>query len=342
MADELTGAQKAAIVLTLLGEEAGAEVLKHLQDEEVRAITMEIAQIKMIDPSRHEQVLGEFHDLIRGSRGLELAGPHLAKKMLALARPDVADKLLHELEPRRVRDADEDGPIAPPPELPDIVLEAPSRRLAMLLSEEPPQTVALIMALLPPRKAARVMKTMETERRLEVTRRMAAIQEVQPEVVKRIGRVLEESLKAICEEPLVPLDGVQAASDTLQGLGRAVGQEIVDELSEDYPELGKQLRDMLFTFDMIGLLNDRDTQEVLKQVDRSTLALALKAAEPDLQIQFYKNMSERASQMLKEEMEFLGAPKVSEIELAQRQIIELVLKLEKEGAISIEEQAVAG
>ncbi len=341
MAEEMSGTTRAAIVLTMLGEDAAAGVLRNLQDDEVRAITMEIARIKMVDPTEHEEILEEFYELIQDSRGLELAGPPLAKRLLALAHPEKADRLINALEPRRVRDEDEEGPVTPPPELPDLVLSSPAKRIAMLLGEEPPQTVALVLALLPPKKSGRIMAMMDTERRLDVTRRMASISEIQPDVVTRVGAVLEESLKALSEEPLVPLDGVQAASDTLQGLGRAVGQEIVDELGEEHPELAKQLRDMLFTFEMLKSLGDRDVQEVLKQVDRGALSLALKAADPEMQILFFRNMSDRASQMLKEEMEFLGTPKVAEIEAAQRMIIDLVLKLEKEGAITIEDQAVA-
>lgn len=341
MADEMSGTTRAAIVLTMLGEDAAAGILRNLQDDEVRAITMEIARIKMVDPTEHEEILEEFYELIQDSRGLELAGPPLAKRLLALAHPEKADRLINALEPRRVRDEDEEGPMTPPPELPDMVLSSPAKRIAMLLGEEPPQTVALVLALLPPKKSGRIMAMMDTERRLDVTRRMASISEIQPDVVTRIGAVLEESLKALSEEPLVPLDGVQAASDTLQGLGRATGQEIVDELGEEHPELAKQLRDMLFTFEMLKSLGDRDVQEVLKQVDRGALSLALKAADPEMQILFFRNMSDRASQMLKEEMEFLGTPKVAEIESAQRMIIDLVLKLEKEGTITIEDEAVA-
>ncbi len=340
MAEQLTGTQKAAIALSLMGEDTAALVLKNLEDDEVRAITMEIARTKMIDPSEHEEIVEELYQMIQDSRGLELAGPPLAKRLLALAHPEDADRLIHALEPKRTRDEDEEGPLAPPPELPDTVVAAPAKRIAMLLGEEPPQTVALVCALLPPKKAARIMSMMEAQRRLDVTRRMASISEIQPDVVARIGTVLEEALMALSEEPLVPLDGVQAASDALQGLGRATGQEIVDELGEEHPELAKQLRDMLFTFEMLKSLGDRDVQEVLKQVDRGALSLALKGADPEMQILFFRNMSERASQMLKEEMEFLGTPKLSEIETSQRMIIDLVLKLEKEGAITIEEDAV--
>ncbi|RMG43593.1 MAG: flagellar motor switch protein FliG [Acidobacteria bacterium] len=339
MPEELSGATKAAIVLSLIGEEAAAKVLEHLDKKEVRRVTMEIAGIEMIDATRYESVLEEFRQMLEQSRGLELAGPPLARRLLAKACPDDADRIMGEIAPRRRVD-DEDGPPPPPPELPEVVVRAPVRRLAMLLADEPPQTVALVLALLPPRKAARLLAMMNREQRIEVTRRMASMNEVRSEVVARVGEVLSQRLDELCDEPLVPLDGIQTAADRLTNLGRANGQEIVEALSEGFPELATQLRDILFTFDMLRGLGDRDAQEVLKQVDRSTLALALKGADPELHAIFFRNMSERAGQMLKEEMEFLGAPKLADIEKAQRTIIDLVLKLEKEGTISLEEQAV--
>jgi flagellar motor switch protein FliG len=343
MDEEMTGARKAAILMTMLGEEAASKVLRNLEDQEVRAITFEISRLETVDFDKHRRVLEEFLGMVQSSRGVELAGPPLAKRLLQLARPEAVDKIIDDLEPKEVWDEDEYGPKLPAPKLPDVILAASSRRLAMLLAEEPPQTVALVLALLPPRKAARIMGLLAPEIRLEVTRRMASITEIQPEVVNRVGSVLEEALHELTEEPVVPMDGIQRATDALQSLGRSNGTEIVEELSETYPELAEQLRNLLFTFDMLALLQDRDVQEVLKQIDRSTLAMALKGADPDLQMLFYRNMSERASEMLQEEMEFLGAPRVAEIEMAQRQILDLVLKLEKEGVITIEEEAsVAG
>ena len=336
----LTGVQKAALLVTLIGEEAATKLLACLEEEEVRRIAAEIARIKMVDPSEHEPILEEFTRMVNEARGLELAGLPLAKRLVGQARPHDADRILQQIEPRRIPDPDEVQPDVEPPELPETILATPSRRLAMLLHDEPPQTVALVLAHLPPRKAARIMAAMEPDRRIEVTRRMASIREVREEVVREIGRVLEERLATICDEPIIPFDGIQSAADALTSLGRATGQEIVEALQDDYPELAQQLRDMLFTFDMLIGLGDRDCQEVLKQVDRATLALALSGAAPEIRDLFFRNMSERAAQMLKEEMEFLGSPKVSEIEQAQRSIIELVLRLEKEGAISLEDQAV--
>ncbi|MEN6524909.1 MAG: flagellar motor switch protein FliG [Candidatus Polarisedimenticolia bacterium] len=332
----MAGVQKAAILMTLIGEEGAAAVLNELEGDEVKAITAEIAKIKMIDPSQHASVLVEFQDMIQDARALELAGAPLARRLLSRVRPgEDAEKIMKQLEPRRNRE--EDGADLPLPELPESLVSAPARRLSMLLQDEPAQTVALVLAHLPPRRAAQVMNAMDPERRIEVTRRMASIKEVRPEVVTRVGAVLEGRLAAICDEPLIPMNGVQTAADTLQSLGRAAGGEIVDALAESCPELSQQLRDMLFTFDMLLALKDRDAQEVLKMVDRGTLALALKGADPELQELFFRNMSERAASMLKEEMEFLGAPRLADVEAAQRSIIDMVLRLEKEGAITLEE-----
>jgi flagellar motor switch protein FliG len=340
MAESLTGLQKAAILMTLIGEDAATSVLKKLETTEVRQITMEIAALDMVDPSRYESVLEEFHDLVRDARGLERAGAPLARRLLSRARPDEADRLMGEIAPRKVRDEDDED-LGPTPKLPESIVAATTRRLGMLLRDEPPQTIALVLALLPPRKAARLLAGMDPAPRIEVTRRMAGIREIRPNVVDRIGTTLERQLAEIAEDPLVPLDGVRTAADALTNLGRSTGQEIVEALEDGFPELSAQLRDMLFTFEMLMGLGDRDAQEVLKQVDRAQLSLALKGADPELQMLFFRNMSERAGQMLKEEMEFLGAPKVSDIEQAQKTMVELVLKLEKEGAISLEEQGVA-
>lgn len=337
----MSGVQKAAYLMTLIDRRGASKVLQNLEPDEVRKITLEIAKIRMIDASQHRIVLEEFLGLVGQARGLELAGPDLARSLLTASHPEQAAKIVNELEPRRVRDADEDGGEVSLPMLPESLAGAPSRRLALLLNGEPPQTVALVLAHLAPRKAARVMMLLPAEARQEITRRLAAIKEVRTDVVSRVAAVLEQRLASISEEPMVPMNGVQAAAETLTGMGRAAGKEIVEALSDDHPDLAKQLRDMLFTFDMLRGLKDRDVQELLRQVDRSSLALALKGADPDLLQLFLNNISERAGQMLQEEMDLLGAPKLAEIERAQRAIIELALKLENEGAITLEDTAVA-
>ena len=338
-AEQLTGTQKAAILMALIGEEAAGNVLKHLDQAEIRQVTMEIAKLKMIDPSDYADVLREFVDMVANARGLERAGPHLARKLLQRAMPGEVDRLVRDLDRHAVHDDEDEACEARLPELPEALLRASSRRLAMLLAEEAPQTAALVLAHLPPRKAARILLLLPAERRNDVTRRMATIREIRPDVVQRVAQVLEAKLSALNEEPLVPMNGVQTAADALTRMGRSAGKEIVEAMSEDFPDLSRQLSAMLFTFDMLRGLGDRDCQEVLRQVDRSTLALALKGGDPEVTQRFVSNMSERASQMLTEEMDLMGAPRLAEIERAQQAVIELVLKLEAEGSITLEEAA---
>jgi flagellar motor switch protein FliG len=338
-AEMLTGTQKAAILMALIGEDAAGNVLRHLDPAEIRQITTEIARIRMIDPSAYAGVLREFVELVANARGLEPAGPRLARKLLQRAMPEEADRLVRDPDERKVRDDEDERDEVRLPDLPEPLMRASSRRIAMLLVDEAPQTAALVLAHLPPRKAARIMLLLPVERRLEVTRRMATIREIRPDVVQRVAQVLQDRLAAINEEPLVPVNGVQTAADTLTRMGRSAGNEIVEAMSEEFPDLSRQLRDMLFTFDMLRGLGDRDAQEVLRQVDRSTLALALKGGDPEVMQRFTNNMSERAAQMLTEEMDLIGAPRLAEIERAQRTIIELVLKLEAEGLVALEETA---
>jgi flagellar motor switch protein FliG len=335
----LTGTQKAAILMALIGEEAAGNVLEHLDPAEIRQITREIARIRMIDPSAHAGVLREFVEMVASARGLEPAGPHLARKLLQRTMPDEVDRLVEDPDRDEVRDDEDERGEVRLPDLPAPLMRASSRRIAMLLAEEAPQTAALVLAHLPPRKAARIMLLLPVERRLEVTRRMATIREIRPDVVQRVAQVLQDKLAAIDEEPFVPVNGVQTAADTLTRMGRAAGKEIVEAMSGDFPDLSRQLRDMLFTFDMLRGLGDRDAQELLRQVDRGALALALKGSDPEVTQRFLNNMSERAAQMLVEEMDLIGAPRLADIERAQRTIIELVLKLEAEGLVVLEEAA---
>lgn len=330
----LTGREKAAILVAMIGEEAAGKVLEHLEPEEVRALALEVARIRMIDPSRQAPVLGEFVELVANARGLERAGPHLARRLLGRVMPEEVDRLIRDPNPPSLREEEERTPL---PELPAALTAASTRRLALLLGEEAPQTAALVLAHLPPRRAARVLLALEAERRLEVTRRMASIREVRPDVLSRVAEALVSRLSAIDEQPVVPIDGVQAAAGALTKMGRAAGREIVDAMADDFPDLSRQLRDLLFTFDMLRGLSDRDCQELLRQVDRNTLAVALKAADPELLDMFTRNMSERAAQMLIEEMDLVGAPRLAEIERAQRTIVDLVLALEAEGSVALEE-----
>ncbi len=335
----LTGPQKAAVLLSLIDEESASALLARLDEAEVRAVIAEIARLDRVDPQHHEAIVVEFEEMLRGKRGIETAGPAKVKRLLGRTEAEFARPLLDAIDPAREVEGAE--PRGPAPQLPTTLREAPARQLAALLRDEPAQTAALVLAHLAPQKSARVLATMPGARRVEVTRRMAALAEVRPGVLARVGEVLVARLREIDDDPPTPVDGLERAVNALESLGRASGQEVITALEEEQPDLARELRSRLFRFDMLHALADRDVPEVLKQIDRGTLALALKGADPKLAEKFFNNMSERAGAMLREEMDFFVAPRVAEIEHAQRVIIDLVLRLEKEGGIALDENELA-
>ena len=233
MSEQLSGAKKAAILMTLIGEEAAAGVLSKLEPTEVRQITMEIAGIDMIDPSRYESILAEFHGLVSEARGLEKAGPGLARKLLAKAHPDEAETILEEISPRKIRDQDDESADVAPPELPETLVGASSRRLATLLQDEQPQTVALVLSLLPPRKSARLLAAMDQDVQIEITRRMATSTEAIDAVMQRVASI-GETQGQIGPEML-------CQSESAERLGSEVSQsnQVVAELVSGVHHLEK-------------------------------------------------------------------------------------------------------
>lgn len=337
MTRTLSGPQKAAILVSMIDEEAAAAVVQSLDEDEIRALVAEIARVDVVDPDECDDALAEFEEMIESARGLFRVGAAKARRLVQRLDSSLGEKMSEEV----LGDVDDTSSpnLSGEGGLPTELARAPSRRLAVLLRAESPQTTALVLSRLHPRKAARVLAALGPRVRADVTRRLAGLHEVRPEVVARIGRALVERLPEIDEEPVVAVDGRAVAVATLRSLGRSAGQEIVGELEDDEPELARALRDELFTFEMLRCLPDRDVPEILKQVDRSTLALALKGADEELCSMFLGAMSERAGQMLREEMDFFLAPRLAEIEQAQRVIIEVALRLENEGTIVIEDEA---
>ncbi len=325
------GAPKAALLLTLIGEEAAAAVLRQLDADEVAAITGQIARADIVDPDQHAGVLEEFEELARGARGLKRAGVPLVRRLLARVHPgEDVERLVQESEPPPPA-PDE----APAPRLLEGLAAAAPRQLALVLDDEPEQTVALVLAHLPADLAAQVLALLPPARRVEVARRMAALEEVRPDVVERVGTVLERRLASMPGGRAVHVDGVRAATAALAGLGRSAGHDIVEALTEAEPDLSRRLRERLFTFGMLRGLSECEVQELTRVADRGVLALALRGADPERRELLLRSMPRRAAALLREEMDLQGAPRIADIEKAQRQVVEVLLRLEREGAISL-------
>ena len=301
MSGKSPGARQAAIVISLLGEDSAAEILKNLDEFENTAILTEVARLKTISPLEHSATLTEFERMILETRSVEKVGLERAKKLLDRYAPEKSDDMVERIGKYSEAGVEEVTPIASQmPSLPSPVYEATARTLSRALKGEHEQTIAFVLSAISPQKAGRVLEGLPLDVRIEVSRRMAEFETVNPQILAEIGEVLTARIAELSEEGTVAVNGVQAAADCIAALGRSGGREVLEALESESPELVAQLRDLLFSFDMVAHIDDRDLPEVLKQVDRSTLALALKGADPELSKKFFRGMSERAAKMLEE------------------------------------------
>ncbi|ANM30524.1 hypothetical protein ABI59_14495 [Acidobacteria bacterium Mor1] len=322
--DHLSGPQRAAIVMAVFGEEIAEQMLPHFSKRDVARIAKEMADMGSIEPEIADTVLEEYYLAAMkppGARG----GPELARKLLSAAEisENLVDKLL--------------GPeLAPGEELLGPLLETPPPSLARALQEEHPQTAALVLLHLPANKAAETLRAMPEQARSETVLRMATLREVKGEVLGDVASSLNARLdeKSGSKEPT---DGIGRTASVLTQLGRAEMKSILEALEPDHPDEAEALSGQVFTFDSLMDVDDRGMQELLRQADTQRLALALKGANEDLSERFLANLSERASAMLREEIEFLATVNPDEQAAARKEIIDIALKLEADGNLVFQE-----
>lgn len=325
--DMLSGYQKSAILLIALGEDLSSQVMEHLDDEEVGEISKEIVLMRDIEQEVVDQVLDEFHQMTMAKGYLSKGGLEYAKALLNKSLgPEKARKIIDRL----TRAMEQSSGFA-------FLQKVDPSQLSKFIQNEHPQTIALIMAHLDPTQAAESLSALPEELQPEVAIRMANLDEISPEVVKKISTVLEEKLDAFTSYN-VEIGGVRAVAEVFNRMDRATSKVTLEKLEKLAPELAAQIRDMMFVFDDIRMLGDQGVQEILKRADKKVLTVALKGTDGDLQNKFFNCMSKRAVDTLKEEMEFLGPVKVRDVEKAQQEVVEIVRGLEEEGLIQIGEQ----
>ena len=316
--------QKCALLLVSLGVENASAVLKHLSDKEVEKISIEMARLKDIPAKALSDVIEEFY-------GMQLAKQYMAQGGLNFARELLEKSVgLRKAENivRKVEAATEVSAF-------HLLQTVDDKQLLNFLQNEHPQTASLILANLKPAQAANILSELPEESQYEIAYRLATMEKTSPELIEDIESVLRDQLGSVFGGELSKTGGAEAVANILNSISRTAEKNILSNLKERDEELTEEITNYMFLFDDIINLPDEAVQRIVRDCDSKVLALALKASSSQLQTKFFKGMSERASSMLKDELEFLGPVKLKDVESAQKQILEVIHNLEASGAITL-------
>ncbi len=320
----LRGREKAAVLMISLGPEIAAQVYKHMDEADIEVVTLEIANLRKVTPAEKEEVLREAQEMLMAQEFIAQGGVEYAKTLLEKALgPEKAKQLLAKLTASlQVRPF-------------DFMRRTDSQQILSFIQGEHPQTIALIMSYLSPEQAAQVMTGLAPALQAEVARRIATMDRITPEVLREVERILERKLSTVLTQDFTVAGGVDALVEIINRVDRGTERNIIETLEEQDPELAEEIKKRLFVFEDIIGLEDRSLQRVLREVDMKDLALALKGASEELREKFFRNMSKRAAQMLKEDMEFMGPVRVRDVEEAQQKIVNVIRQLEEAGEIVV-------
>jgi flagellar motor switch protein FliG len=317
-----TGPRKAAIFLLLLGEDVAASVYKHLSDSDVKLITQEIGSLGAVSPSLASQVLKDFMKMTLSEGHHARGGQEYAFKLLVKAFGETgARSLVEEVHKNSEINA----------QSVDALQKTDPEQLAKFLQDEHPQTISLVLVHLHPRVARNVLMMLPEKVRGQAVKRVAQMQQFSPEMVKKISTVLHKRLMSLGQQSRRAFGGVKAVADLLNQIEQIASKSILETIEEDDAQLATSIRNLMFTFEDFLEVEDAGMRELLGQVDKKTLAGALKGASDDLKNHFFKCMSTRAAEMLREDMDSLGPMRSRDVQTAQQEIVNTARKLEAEG-----------
>ena len=322
---ELDGQTKAAILLLALGPESAGGVLKHLSAESVEEITRELASLGRVPQQLQGAVIEEFYNLSVASQYANEGNLDYAREILRSSLdPKQADRVLAQIQTQVQK-----TPFS-------FLQRAESENLLTFIQDEHPQTIALIVCHLAHHKAAEILVGLPMQKQIEVIKRIANMEQTNPEVIKEVERGLESRLANMLTQSMEKAGGVPTVAEILNLADRATEKAIMEGLESDDPDLVEQIRRLMFVFEDIMLVNDKGIQAVLKEVDNDELAMALKTASKELQDKIFGNMSERAATLIKEDMQYMGPVRISDVESAQQRIVDIVRRLEEAGDVVIQ------
>jgi flagellar motor switch protein FliG len=323
MPRELSNTEKAALTLLSLGKDLAAQVMQNLNEQEVKRISRAFMSVSEVDRETQFDISQEFRRMLRAGDTMLVDGREFAKDVIASAFGETAGEGLIEYITGTKKE-----PIS------SIVAEVPEKILHGFIAAEHPQTVAFLMTKMNPDQAANVLTHMGEEMQTDVLIRISNLNNVKADVVDEVREVLRSQLRSsdLQEEEI---GGPKSAADILNFVDRNNEERIITEIEEMFPDLAEQIRNLMFTFEDVKKIDDRGVQTVLKDVPREQLVLALKTASPDLKDLIFRNVSQRAAEMIKEDLEALGPVKLKDVEKAQQSIVDIVRKLEAEGKIVV-------
>ncbi|MFI3176904.1 MAG: flagellar motor switch protein FliG [Eubacteriales bacterium] len=324
MDDKIPGLQKAAILLIALGPEKSALVFKHLKEEEIEELTLEIANIRTVSPQTKDEVLDEFYEICLAQQYIAEGGIGYAREILEKSlggdkAVEVISKLTASLQVKPF----------------EFIRKTDGAQLINFIQDEHPQTIALILSYLSAGQASAIIGALPLERQADVAKRIALMDRTTPDVIKEVEKVLESKLSAMVNQDYTIIGGVDQVVEILNSVDRSTEKHIMENLEIEEPELADEIRKKMFVFEDILLLDDRMIQRVLRDVDNNDLALALKGSNEQVQTAVFNNLSKRLAVMIKEDMEFMGPVRMKDVEEAQQKIVNIIRKLEDAGEIVI-------
>lgn len=319
---QLTGKQKVAILLITLGSQQSAEIFKHLSEEEIEELTLEIANMRMVSPEEKQEILEEFYEICLAQEYISEGGINYAKDVLEKAlgsdkAVDIISKLTASLQVRPFEFARKVDP----------------NQLLNYMQNEHPQTIALVLSYLSPAQSGQILASLPLEKQAEVTRRIATMDRTAPDVIKEVEKVIESKFSNMVSEDYTKVGGIDLIVDILNAVDRGTEKYIMEELEVQDTELSEEIRKRMFVFEDIVGLDPRSIQRFIREIDNSQWAIALKSASEDVKEVIFTNMSKRLVEMIKEDMEFMGPVRLKDIEEAQQNIVNTIRKLEESGEI---------
>jgi len=320
---ELTGPQKAAIVLLSLGEEFAAQVFKRLEEDEIKELGRQMSLIRNVPSNLVDAAFNEFNQRVGSDVDLVVKGDDFVRRALTSAMGDKAFLLLEELESDRR------------PEPFRKIKDTDPRVLANFIKNEHPQTIAVILAHLDATKSAEMLRFFPENLQQEVVLRLATLESVPPGVVEEIDKVLQEEVASEDITEGGAIGGVQAVAELLNHVDKSTEEMILERLEEYRSELADEIRQLMFVFEDLTKIDDRGIRTILKEVSNEDLTMALKTASEDLKGKILSNVSERAAAMIQEDLEVMGPVRLSDVERAQQNITRVARRLEQEGKIII-------